>query len=858
MTPDDKRVLDDKYQIIRQIKQGGFGIVYYGMDRKLGKPVAIKEIAPNLLADPKYLDMFQDEALNIAKLSHNNIVHIYELKKAADGHFYIIMEYIDGIDMEKIIRAARKSGSRIPPHLVVFVISEICMALEYAHHRRDAFTNKPLNLVHQDISPSNIMVSRDGVVKLIDFGIASVKRHRNEMKDNKLRGKIPYMAPEQLIMGNHPDHRSDLFSLGLVMFESITGERLFGSQEEVIAAGKNPKWFRKVLKGKKIPTAISKILLKALEIDLTKRYQTANHMYIDLLQYLISTNETGELMDDLALYLADQFPNTAPPITPPSYDYGTGTFSTTDAGYSPSSPVYPEHDQSESESQWEDERLKPAVSPLAARLAPLPGASQPLRPGTHDSRFVTMDIEPEGEEELKTVIDVVRLSARNQKTRLLQVLGALLVGTTAFGVFDTMNGWTKAGTWISDRLFPPAIEIVTVPQGATTSLDGLALEGATPLSVDKITPGVHKLELALPGYEPIIKSLFVPREGSVKIQGNEQKDNSHRYLFRFSTQVRISSQPPGADVYINGLRYNQKTPCKVIWEVGAPLSLELRKPGLESLSGFALNTLEGYDEVEDRRFWNLSVYKDNQIRYAVDAVFTKRVRFDSTPQGAEIVDVSTGQVLGVARRQAEVLLPVGRHVLAFRKDRFETLRLNVDVDESTQRNIQVLLSRKIRIQAVDSNGRDIGASLISLRTRRRETLRGSRRTPLSMTLPAVGYTAVLSRPGYERAQVKIGPGDTQIKVTMRALKSIVQLAVVDAVSEEPVDGADVFYRAENQADERNRLLDQTDFSGGLSAEISGGTYVVTVTKAGYSDQSQKVNARPGETLKLAFRMFPSN
>ena len=196
----DTRLLDNKYEIIREIKQGGFGIVYTGIDRKLNKLVAIKEIAPSLVEDPKYLDMFQEEAINIAKLNHTNIVHVYEFTKAADGRLYIIMEYIDGTDLEKIVRFARRRHTKIPPPLAIFIASQVCMALDYAHNRRDAFSNKPLKLVHQDISPSNIMISKSGEVKLIDFGIASVKRHRSpNKKDNKVRGKIPYMTPEQLM-----------------------------------------------------------------------------------------------------------------------------------------------------------------------------------------------------------------------------------------------------------------------------------------------------------------------------------------------------------------------------------------------------------------------------------------------------------------------------------------------------------------------------------------------------------------------------------------------------------------------------------------------------------------------------------
>ena len=109
-------------------------------------------------------------------------VHIYDLKKTADGHLYIIMEYIDGYDVERIIRALRKAGQKMPPYLAAYIIAEICVALDYANQRLDSLTNKPLNLVHQDVSPSNIMVSRHGGVKLIDFGISSVKLHQKTEK----------------------------------------------------------------------------------------------------------------------------------------------------------------------------------------------------------------------------------------------------------------------------------------------------------------------------------------------------------------------------------------------------------------------------------------------------------------------------------------------------------------------------------------------------------------------------------------------------------------------------------------------------------------------------------------------------
>ncbi|MFQ5770917.1 MAG: serine/threonine protein kinase, partial [bacterium] len=438
----NKQILDGKYEIIHEIKKGGFGIVYYGIDNHLNKPVAIKEIAPSLLEEPKYLDMFQEEALNIAKLSHNNIVHIYELKKSADGRLFIIMEYIDGIDLEKVTRIVKKTTKRIPTHLAIYIVAEICMALDYAHHRRDAFTNKALNLVHQDISPSNIMISRFGGVKLIDFGIASVKRHQTkEKRDHKLRGKIPYMSPEQLIMGNHPDHRSDLYSLGLVLYEILVGERLFNSQEEVIAAAKNPKWFKKAIRGKKLPFPLEKILSKALEIDISKRYQNANHMYIDLLQYLISCNETGELMDSLADYINVLLENNGKHIFPGNHNQTDTSGKVEDASqpYPSSPPIQNRWNAVVSDNKKEPNELE---------------STQHLKPETHRLTHIsnqsTNDLTDEEEEDLKTVIDVIRISARNSKKRFKQFALAALTGIVIFLTLDTLNGWTKAGTGIFD------------------------------------------------------------------------------------------------------------------------------------------------------------------------------------------------------------------------------------------------------------------------------------------------------------------------------------------------------------------------------------------------------------------------
>ena len=298
------KVLDDKYEIIHVIKQGGFGIVYYGIDRTLNKPIAIKEIVPNRLENAKYIHMFHKEALNIAKLSHQNIVHIYELITTPDGLLYIIMEYIDGTDLKKILKRTRNLHQKIPPHLTAYIIGELCVALDYAFHRIDTKTYKPLNLVHQDVTPSNIMISKYGIVKLIDFGIAVVRKQQSRKKGtHHIQGKIPYLAPEQLRKGYSPDPRSDIYSLGLVLYEALLGERLFNSLDDVLEAHKKSKSINMALNSKEIPLDLKNVLTKALEKDNSKRYQTANEMYIDLLQYVKSCDVKGELMEELSEYI---------------------------------------------------------------------------------------------------------------------------------------------------------------------------------------------------------------------------------------------------------------------------------------------------------------------------------------------------------------------------------------------------------------------------------------------------------------------------------------------------------------------------------------------------------------------------
>ncbi len=229
--------------------------------------------------------MFLNEAKLAAQLNHPNIVQIYDLGKIGESYF-IAMEYIFGRDMRRIIPKADSLGIPFPMVYALKIASSVCEGLYYAHQRTDMYGNA-LQIVHRDVTPENIFVSFDGTVKILDFGIAKAANQIEQTRAGEIKGKLSYMSPEQC-MGKVLDHRSDLFSLGVVLYEWITGFKLFTGDSEVailktITEGKiyQPSYFKA-----DVPDAVEQILMKALEKDRDQRYQSAWDMQYDLDQFL--------------------------------------------------------------------------------------------------------------------------------------------------------------------------------------------------------------------------------------------------------------------------------------------------------------------------------------------------------------------------------------------------------------------------------------------------------------------------------------------------------------------------------------------------------------------------------------------
>ena len=273
----DRAVLEtssDRYVIVEYLAEGGMGAIYLG--KKLGvggfeKEVVLKQLLPEFTREPKFIDLFLREARLSASLEHANIVHTIDLVNAGDDYF-MVMEYVKGADLRTLLKRVRRKHKRFSPQAGVFIGHEILEALAYAH-QKSAHDGRPLNLIHRDISPSNILLSGAGEVKLTDFGIAKASTHRSVFY--KVKGKVGYMSPEQA-RGEPVDARSDLFSLGVVLYEVLVGERLFvgdimSSASQIYAQPIQPP----SQKRPEIPADLDQVILKALSLDPAGRFQSA-------------------------------------------------------------------------------------------------------------------------------------------------------------------------------------------------------------------------------------------------------------------------------------------------------------------------------------------------------------------------------------------------------------------------------------------------------------------------------------------------------------------------------------------------------------------------------------------------------
>ncbi len=458
-----------RFTLLTPLAQGGMAEIWLARQSGLQgfeKLVVIKRMMTALEADPEYVNMFLTEARLAAMLSHPNVVQIYELGEE-EGSLYIVMEYLDGEDLAVVRRTGQKHGLPLLDHYTARLISMAAEGLHYAH-TRTGIDGKQLSIVHRDISPQNLIATFDGGLKVVDFGIAKLATHHTN--SGKLKGKLAYMSPEQA-RGEQLDARSDVFSLGIVLFEVVTRTRLLPKLNDVdllnIMAS-TEALPRPSERRPDLSPGLEMIIMKALCRKREQRFQNAREMQDALESWLRDTGKHASA-GDLADYLRTVFARRI-------------------------------HDRR----QLIETAMTAELTPSSARHLSNMVARQAAGTGSSESHSSTRW--RDGLRRRAPMIALVALSVL-----VLAIAGAIIKRISdrqAEAVVEPVRPMVVK----VPQARPPVLVVDTVPSGALLTIDGQA-RGRSPQTLEQLGVGTHQISATLEGYQPAQRAVELEQAG---------------------------------------------------------------------------------------------------------------------------------------------------------------------------------------------------------------------------------------------------------------------------------------------------------------------------------------------------------
>jgi len=429
------------------------------------RTMVIKRILPHLVEDPDFVDMFLSEALLSARLNHANIVPVYELGKFED-EYYIAMEYVRGRDLMSIIRTHSLRGP-LPVGFAAYLMREVARALGYAHALTDD-AGKPLQIIHRDVSPSNVMVSFDGAVKLLDFGIAKALSNTNDIRTatGTLKGKFGYLAPEQ-VLGKEIDHRADLFSAGVLLYECLTARRLFKGVHDMqtLEMVRDAKVEATSVLNPEIPKELDEVCLKALAKEPGDRFRDGEELAAALEQQVLKLGWGPEKM---ATLMRSLFPE------------GSARPAMSTVGSAPSNTSHQPRSASTPRRRRRRRRILWAVAGVALLGAGVGAGlwmrAAPMAVNTPVKKSVFVDSEPSGAE---IFVDNGKIAAGTTPYEVdLSAAHHISVRQAGFATVERELGTGQAGARIilSLHALSPAAPTPPTPSAPTTPTPATALK----------------------------------------------------------------------------------------------------------------------------------------------------------------------------------------------------------------------------------------------------------------------------------------------------------------------------------------------------------------------------------------------
>ncbi|HEY3444944.1 MAG TPA: serine/threonine-protein kinase [Myxococcales bacterium] len=459
-----------KYLLLDRIAAGGMAEIFrakYVAAAGVTKSVVIKRILPHYAGNPAFVSMFTNEAKIAMSLAHGNIAQVFDFGEI-DGEYFLAMEFVNGQSLSRLSRGAREMGYWVPLPIAAHIISEVCAGLHYAHTLKDD-AGKPLGIVHRDVSPQNVIVSYEGQVKLVDFGIAKIRSAgKGETEHGAMKGKYVYFSPEQA-RAKPLDGRSDVFAAGIVLYELITGKRPFeGKMIEVLSKITKGEFVPPSLVNPEVPRELETIVLRALALKPDDRYASA-----------------VEMQDALRHYQHEADPN----------------FSTTSVAHLSRFVCRDELEREgvkvEIPPEFDERMLRWRAPPKSSR------ESIPTSAATSSGRREKTNPGDRVDTEAGLPDEAARRSRR-----VMAAVGVLVLGVVA-GLAVSLGLLRKVYT----------LEIVTAPPGAAVMLDGRDLKSATPTRLEGVSAeDPHELELSMVGRKPVKRTLEPSKQRRVVVE----------------------------------------------------------------------------------------------------------------------------------------------------------------------------------------------------------------------------------------------------------------------------------------------------------------------------------------------------
>ncbi|NQT26901.1 serine/threonine protein kinase [candidate division KSB1 bacterium] len=830
-------IINGKYLILKKIWSGSFGIVYLGKDLSISRYVAIKELHPRLLKEPKFIEMFIEEANILANLNHPNIVNILELVMSGDHkRFFIIMEYIQGVNLYKVISQCHQSKMKIPTEIAAYIISETAKALEQCHRS---------DVIHRDLNPNNIMISVEGHIKLIDFGVAksSLKRIKND-DEGFMIGKVAYMAPEQLLGKKDVSQYSDVYSLGVMLYETLDGAPLFNAKEkEALKKLINESSIDRIIfeKDEKIiPVELKQVIIIATQKDVSKRNISAIDFH-DRIEDFLHQRKSKYLTNRCKKFIHE-------------------LFSSSDLLSLPNETI-------QNIDTNEIENIQASFPSDLSQVTPTPSPSpiiSEIIPTTHDISNIATATQ---EDEQVTVWERVVIAGRKHIRILKAVLTIIPICLFLWGILDVFFQFTNFGQGVYDIVNPPSLIMNTIPEDAIVKIDGVTLKKRTPVSIPKLSAGLHEIICELEGFENINEIIDIP-SGKVRKKPIE-------YIKPFSRQIIIESNPVGAAILLNDIILSKKTPFSIIKEVNENIKLALSYDGFTIIEDFELNLQNGRSTIKDRRIWNFNTRTDSQgvTAFMINGHFFKNVQLQSNPSGALVyID---GENASAGKSPKTFNLTAGDHQIEMRPpkeyENFNSANFLLNINRRTPSKILRQLRKKIVIRAEDFDGNTISANLIFLNPgpsgKQYEPI--DKATPFHSTLGCFDSQMQLRHKNFYDTSAVLPKEISEITVKMRKKEPRnpapihapiqVEVTVTDEDDQNNLEGVKVSVR-KAQSEDFFIELGITDQNGVMKTEINSGSYDFIFQKGGYDDNEiRKRNVSEDldsemEFCKLALKM----